>query len=231
MAKEVIKTADSIKKWRDIKKIVKQALLLLLFILIILYIVLISIFQRGTFCVYNNEENSKIVIYESVNDPHSKRRLFADGMRLMTNISVNWLPDNLNNEKDGSHNGDNYIAYTFYVENQSYDATNYWYKMTIDDVINDADEAIRVMIIRNDEKKIYAKKSPTTGEAEAGTIAFTDSDDGMIILEKRENINPYDLDKFTIVIWIEGDDPECTNSLLGGEVKMHMDITEDHIKE
>lgn len=231
MAKEVIKTADSIKKWRDIKKIVKQALLLLLFILIILYIVLISIFQRGTFCVYNNEENSKIVIYESVNDPHSKRRLFADGMRLMTNISVNWLPDNLNNEKDGSHNGDNYIAYTFYVENQSYEATNYWYKMTIDDVINDADEAIRVMIIRNDEKKIYAKKSPTTGEAEDGTISFTDSDDGMIILEKRENINPYDLDKFTIVIWIEGDDPECTNSLLGGEVKMHMDITEDHIKE
>lgn len=231
MAKEVIKTADSIKKWRDIKKIVKQALLLLLFILIILYIVLISIFQRGTFCVYNNEENSRIVIYESVNDPHSKRRLFADGMRLMTNISVKWLPDNLNNEKDGSHNGDNYIAYTFYVENQGEETTNYWYKMTIDDVINEADEAIRVMIIRNDEKKIYAKKNPVTGAAEDNTISFTDSDDGMIILEKRENINPYDLDKFTIVIWIEGDDPECTNSLLGGEVKMHMDITEDHIKE
>lgn len=231
MAKEVIKTADSIKKWRDIKKIVKQALLLLLFILIILYIVLISIFQRGTFCVYNNEENSKIVIYESVNDPHSKRRLFADGMRLMTNISVNWLPDNLNNEKDGSHNGDNYIAYTFYVENQSYEATNYWYKMTIDDVINDADEAIRVMIIRNDEKKIYAKKSPTTGEAEKETEPFLDIEDGVIILNKRENIGSYELDKFTIVIWIEGDDPDCTNSLLGGEIKMHMDITEDHIKE
>lgn len=231
MAKDVIKTANSIKKWRDIRKIVRLALLLLLFILIILYIVLVSIYQRGTLSIYNNDENSKIVIYESVNDPHAKRRLFADGMRMMTNISINWLPSNINNVSDGSHNGNNYIAYTFYVENQSDTATDYWYKMSIDNVIKNADEAIRVMIYRNDEKTVYAKKSPTTGKAEKGTDSFLDLDDGVIILKKRENIGSYELDKFTIVIWIEGDDPDCTNSLLGGEIKMHMDITEDHIKE
>lgn len=231
MAKDVIKTANSIKKWRDIKKIVRLALLFLLFILIILYIVLVSIYQRGTLSIYNNDENSKIVIYESVNDPHSKRRLFADGMRMMTNISINWLPSNINNVSDGAHNGDNYIAYTFYVENQSDTATNYWYKMSIDNVIKNADEAIRVMIYRNDEKTVYAKKSSTTGETEKGTEPFLDLENNVIILKKRENIGPYELDKFTIVIWIEGDDPDCTNSLLGGEIKMHMDITENHIKE
>ena len=29
--------------------------------------------------------------------------------------------------------------------------------------------------------------------------------------------------------FIEGDDPDCTNALIGGEMKMHMEITEEHI--
>ena len=40
-----------------------------------------------------------------------------------------------------------------------------------------------------------------------------------------------DIDKFTIVIFLEGDDPDCTDELIGGEMKMHMDITEEHINE
>lgn len=231
MAKEIIKTADKIKKWREFKRIVKISLIVLLFVLIVVYLVLVSVFQRGTLSIYNDGDNTSIVIYESVSDPHSKRRLFADGSRFMTNISEKWLPTNINNEVDGSHNGDNYIAYTFYVENQGTESTNYWYKMVMDDVIKDADEAIRIMIYRNDEKTVYAKKSPTTGEAEYGTTIFRSDEDGTIILQKRENIAPYELDKFTIVVWIEGDDPDCTDSLLGGEVKMHMLVTEDHIRE
>ena len=42
-------------------------------------------------------------------------------------------------------------------------------------------------------------------------------------------MKPGKKDRFTIVIWIEGDDPECNNALLGGEIKMHMDIREEHI--
>ena len=35
-------------------------------------------------------------------------------------------------------------------------------------------------------------------------------------------------DKFTVVIWLEGDDPDCVDSILGGEIKMHMEIREEH---
>ena len=42
---------------------------------------------------------------------------------------------------------------------------------------------------------------------------------------------PEDIDKITIVIWLEGDDTECVNALLGGEIKMHMDIMEEHTEE
>ena len=40
-----------------------------------------------------------------------------------------------------------------------------------------------------------------------------------------------DLDKITVVVWIEGDDPECTNALIGGHVRLHMKLTEEHNSE
>ena len=38
------------------------------------------------------------------------------------------------------------------------------------------------------------------------------------------DMNIGSVDKYTIVIWIEGDDPECTDDLLGGVIKMSMTI-------
>ena len=51
------------------------------------------------------------------------------------------------------------------------------------------------------------------------------------MLEQRKNFKSGDIDKFTIVIWIEGDDPDCIDDLIGGEMKMHMEVTEEHIKQ
>ena len=35
----------------------------------------------------------------------------------VTNITYNWLPVDLDTSKDGEHNGENYVAYTFYLRN------------------------------------------------------------------------------------------------------------------
>ena len=52
-------------------------------------------------------------------------------------------------------------------------------------------------------------------------------------LSKKNHVplKPNDLDRFTILIWLEGDDPDCTDALIGGEIKMHMIITEEHIEK
>ena len=65
------------------------------------------------------------------------------------------------------------------------------------------------------------------GKAEAGTKKFVSK--SIAVLEQRKNFKPKEKDRFTVVVWIEGDDPECKNDLLGGEIKMHMDITEEHV--
>ena len=64
---------------------------------------------------------------------------------------------------------------------------------------------------------------------EEDTKAFYSSK--IAVLEEREKFKPNDKDRYTVVVWIEGDDPDCTNDLLGGEVKLHMDITEEHVNE
>ena len=118
-------------------------------------------------------------------------------------------------------------AYTFYAENMGQDTINYWTTIKIDDVVKNVDEAIRVMVFKNDNKVIYAKNNRETGQPEPDTVAFKNDD--TVMLELSENFKVGDIDKWTVVIWVEGDDPECKDDLIGGEIKMHMTLTEEHI--
>ncbi len=222
--------AQKIYKRELIKKIVKISLLLLLIIVSIIYLVLYVAYQSGRFTVTldKNLSNQKNV-YLSENGKVSERtrHLSAETINYMDNISIRWLPEDIDTEADGSHNGDNYIAYSFYVVNGGNETVHYWMEMDVDDTIKRVDEAIRVMIIRNGEPVVYAKKNEKTGEAEPDTKMFVSNN--IALLEQRKNFKPKSKDRYTVVVWIEGDDPECKNDLLGGEIKMHIDITEEHL--
>ena len=108
---------------------------------------------------------------------------------------------------------------------------NYWYKIVMDDVILNADEALRIMIYVNDQKTVYAKGNSIDGKAEPGTVKFREDEDGTIILEQRKDMQAGDLDKITVVVWIEGDDPECTNALIGGHARLRMKLIEEHTED
>lgn len=233
MAKgEVVLTAQHVKKRKKTEKIVTIVLLLLLFFLVIAYFILNIVYNEGSFTISmdkNTYLESNLVMYESLNDRSSVLKISTSKLAFMDNISINWLPENINKEAEGAHNGDNYIAHSFYLENQGEETINYWYSVQIDDIIKNVDDAVRIMIYVNDDKVVYAKKSPITGKPEHNTTEFCDDD--QIILESRKGLNPGERDKVTIVIWLEGDDPECVNAILGGEMKMHMDIYEEHVEE
>ncbi|NMA51091.1 MAG: hypothetical protein GX951_04500 [Mollicutes bacterium] len=231
MAKEVIITAGKVRRRQKFGKVLKLAVLLLLVLLIVVYIVLRITFNVGSFVVTlgsNKDLESGLAMFESLNDMTGKRWLKAENLQFMDNISIKWLPEDINKEAEGSHNGDNYIAYTFYIQNQGDIVINYWYNMFIDDVVKNVDEAIRIMIFLNEDVTVYAKGNSIDGEPEPDTKKFLSEKDGTIILEQRPNLQPGEYDRITVVVWIEGDDPECVDALIGGELKMHMDITEEH---
>ena len=231
--RDVVVKADKIRNWKKLGKFVKLAILLLLLMLIIFYIVLKLIFNDGSFIVSlenNDMLYSGLAMYETLNDPTPKRKLKAEEVQFLDNISIKWLPDDIT-EYEGSHNGKNYIAYSFYMENQGKVVLNYWYSVVMDDVILNADEAIRIMIYVNDDRKVYAKGNSIDGKAEPGTVKFREDEDGTIILEQRKDMQPGDLDKITVVVWIEGDDPECTNALIGGHARLRMKLIEEHTED
>ena len=222
--------AQKIYKRKLFIKIVKIASLLLLILISIIYLFLYIIYAGGRFTVSldkNMSNRKNVFLSEDGNIKNKARKLSADTIEYMDNISIKWLPDNIDTEKNGGHNGDNYIAYTFYVINSGKEKVNYWYEIDIDDTIKNVDEAIRIMIYRNGERTVYAKKSKDTGQAEPGTKKFISSK--IAVLEQRKNFKPSSKDRYTVVVWIEGDDPECKNDLLGGEIKLHMDFTEEHV--
>lgn len=225
-SKRLLDTNDRIKR-------IRKTLVLMLVFLIVLYFILRIVYETGRFTVVldsSSDMKGALVMYANINEKYTRRELKADVLDFMTNISGDWIPENIDTEVvGGGHNGDNYIAYTFYLENMADETIHYWYKIVIDDVVKNVDEAIRVAVYLNGNKTVYAKANSNTSQPEKDTIAFKDTEN--VMLEQRKDFKSGDVDKFTIVIWIEGDDPQCIDPLIGGEMKMHMVITEEHIKQ
>lgn len=224
-SKGLFDTNDKIKKLR-------KTLTLMLVFLLVIYLVLRIVYQTGRFTITldtSSDMKGALVMYASKNDKVTRRTLQADVLDFITNISGDWIPENINDEADGGHNGDNYIAYTFYLENMADETIHYWYKILIDDTVKNVDEAIRVAVYLNGEKTVYAKANSYTSQPEKDTVAFKDGE--TVMLEQRKDFKSGDVDKFTVVMWVEGDDPDCIDDLIGGEMKMHMVVTEEHIKQ
>ena len=221
--------AEKIYKQKLVAKIAKVTFLLLLVTFTIAYFLLYVLYSKGNFTVSldNNAGNRKNVFLSETGSYDSLTvELKADPIDYMDNISINWIPEDIDKEADGSHNGKNYIAYSFYVMNYGSETIDYWYQLDIIDTIKKVDSAIRIMIYRNGEKTVYAKKNEITGEAENGTIPFKSDD--IATLENVKSFEPGEKDRFTVVIWLEGDDPDCIDEIIGGEIKLQMNITEEH---
>lgn len=152
-------------------------------------------------------------------------RLSAGAIKGMTNIAADSLPLDVD-AINGDHNGDDHIAYTFYLKNTGEDTITYQYAIKLANVTQGVDAAIRVRLYVNGEPHTYAKtKSDGTGPELDTTEFLTQS---TVMQEKKREFKPGDVDKFTVVIWLEGDDPDCTDDIIGGRLKTEMkfDIVE-----
>lgn len=233
MRREVVLTADKVRRRKRIKRIIKLALLILLLLLSITYVLLRIIYSDSKFVItLNSISDGDLAIYESMGNNKPQTRLEADVLEFMDNITWKWLPNDLGTRAEGSHNGENFIAYTFFAENTGEDVLNYWYEVNVDLVTRRVDEAIRIMIIVNDESVVYAKINEN-GQPEQDpkdTVPFVEDKKDTVVLAQRTGLDPGGIDRVTIVIWIEGEDPDCVNYLIGGVMKMHMKITEERTR-
>ena len=150
-------------------------------------------------------------------------RLVADTVLDATNISIDDLPEDID-AVDGNHNGDNFMAYTYYVRNAGKEDVAYNASITLDSCAKGAEEAVRVAVWRNGERTVFAMPS-TDGSPEYGCENFVD--EKVVCKFREENFLVGNVDKYTIAIWMEGDDPECVDRIVGGSVEFSMNIDSD----
>lgn len=137
----------------------------------------------------------------------------------ITNISGADLPADLDSI-DGQHNGKNYFAYTFYLLNNGENTLSYEYQMLLSNVTNDVDKAIRIRLYVDGTPTTYARtRSDGTGP-EPDTTEFRTT--SVVMNDFKADFKPGNFTKFTVVIWIEGEDPDCTDELIGGDLKCEM---------
>lgn len=230
MSDEINLKASKVEGKKKIIKITRIALLVFISLLFITYIVMGIVYNRGNFSITLDKNlyfEKGIIIYDDTNYKVFRTELYAKTIDYFDDISSKWLPKDLN-DYDGSHNGDNYIAYSFYIENIGEAVQDYWSEVIIDDVIKNVDEAVRIRVYKNGEYLTYAKMGANK-KLEKDTIAF--QDDSLVTMDHVENFKPGDINKYTIVIWLEGTDPECTDNILGGEIKLHMAFNSENVEK
>lgn len=222
---------NKVRLEKKLKKRIIIALILLILLILLLYIFTVIVYNRGNFSITLDKNlyyTKGLIIYDNPNNKSYKPELIAPEPDNFTNISYRWLPLDLDSATSGSHNGDDYLAYTFYVENVGKEIADYWSETVIYDVVKDVDKAVRVRIYRNGDYVTYAKLS-SSGNAEPNTVPF--EEENLIVRDHVKNFKPGSLDKYTIVIWIEGSDPDCTDELVGGEFKFYMNFNSEYVED
>lgn len=182
----------------------------------------------------NGELGSQAPVYES----------YADLEKVYGSHNV-YFPGEGEEKGNGA-----YFAYTFFVRNageevNGKDATvDYMTTLKVVSVNRDvnseetsgeavttkagsfgADEAMRVMVFINGEPTVYAKPKFGTDNVKEFFAADENFVSDKTVMEYvRRDFGVDTVDRYTVVIWLEGEDPECVNDIMAGEVKLKMEF-------
>ncbi len=218
-------TADSkeIVKYKKRKKTLAVILGVCLIILLILFIVSMLVTQWGDLIISVDSPAVKkgLVISEDPEFKTQSASLSAKQVKDVTNITYSWLPTDLDTSANGAHNGDNYVAYTFYCKNNGQETIDYEATLEVIEAAKSADEAVRVMVYKNGEPSIYGKASYNDRKVAETDCTMFETDTQVMTTETKD-LKVGEIDKYTIVIWIEGYDPECIDDIRSGHVRMRM---------
>ena len=215
--------AKEVKRSAIVIRVIAMLIGLLVALLAIAYAISYFYDKFGSFTVKVNKYDMAkqgLCLSETSEYERTISHLNAGIVYDMTNISGNDIPLNVD-MVNGSHNGQNYIAYTFYLINSGDDTLSYEGEMNIENVTKGVDEAIRVAIYQNGEKTVYGKtKSNGKGKESDCDEEFLAST--VVMRTQKEGFEPKDRDKYTVVIWLEGNDPDCLDNIVGGTIKFNM---------
>lgn len=155
-------------------------------------------------------------------------RLTVSTIKRTTNIARSDIPWEDVNVGDGDKSGKDYICYSFYIRNGGIEDVDCGVSMKMIYKSKGAENAIRIAVIKDGANTVYAMPA-ASGRPEPDTVPFVS--DKIVMEDTLENFKIDDVHKYTIVMWIDGDDPECVNDIIGGSVRFQMDFDTGESRE
>lgn len=222
---ELRRSAKEVKRHVVVTRMLALIAVILIALVAIAYAISYFYDKFGSFTVKVNKYdmvNQGLSLSTTPDYDRSIAELSADIVYDMTNISGEDLPENID-MINGSHNGQNYIAYTFYLINSGDDTLSYEGEIVMENITKNVDEAIRVAVFENGVKTVYGKtKSNGNGKESDCDYEFLSSN--IVMREQVKGFEPKARNKYTIVIWLEGNDPDCVDDIIGGTMKLGMNF-------
>ena len=218
------RTAKEVRNYKRRMRLLGALLAMLVLIALLLFVISALYMRSGSFTVRLDKTEMRkygLSLSESRELSHLTSHLDAKISESITNISSETIPDNVD-EIDGVHNGVNYIAYTFYLQNRGEAAVPCEYSVDMSSITGGLDEAVRLRLYVNGEATTYAKTKRDGSGPEPGTTPFYSAT--VMAKGRIEELAPEEVVKFTVVLWIEGPDPDCLDPLIGGTIKAEMKI-------
>ena len=229
------RSANEVRRYRIYKKVIPICLACIAIVVGIAYAVSVMYTRFGSFTVAVDKYHSLqygLALYENHNNPKHTASLNTRCSEVITNIDGTQLDQIDLGAIDGADNGQNYLCYTFYCENTGEEEISFDYSINIVNMTMGIEAAVRVRLIttyNGTEKKTvdYARMgyNPETGESKPEetpheTTPFWNRT--VVMLENQKNFKPHDVNKYTVVIWLEGTDRDCIDDIIGGEFKIDM---------
>ncbi len=193
------------------------------------------------------------VLSEGADFQDGKSRLFADALQEVNNITMDDIARDVD-KHDGAHNGEHYFAYTFYIQNQSDKPSTYaWYFKLKDETLS-VSNAVWIMLFEDGKQVIYTRPTEEgnaeelfgfeqplpfadlaydpaqyyeryeDGVAKYGIKTTPYANENIVAQGLIEDVQPNETHKYTVVLWVEGYDPECTDDIFGGFARFEMDF-------
>lgn len=226
----VLKTKKMMRQKRTLSLLFSvSGVLSLIFVLITFYGQ-----QAGNFVMSVDYDSYKrgIVLSntETLNNPQP--RLMTNPVYGARDMTYSWLKLEEVAQTEGNYTDPDYdyVAYTFYLTNNGFETVDIVYHIRIIDNYKAMDSAIRVLVIEDGIETIYQKPDTPQGSVPISytlPLQMTEKflSDTIIMRKRIMNFQPQTVIKFSVVVWIEGLDPDTTDDIIGGMIKLQMNFS------
>lgn len=219
------RTASEVKRYRILLRITPIILGITTLVLVLTYVITILYDRYGSFSVSVNKFSNvryALTLSETADFSTQVSRLNSKASVDITNIDGTTLPNDLDSDTGGEKSGQNFLAYTFYCKNTGQEAVLYEYSLAIKNATQDIERAVRVRVYVDGKEETYAAARTDNGEPEEGTTVFYR--DNIVMYGQIAGFQPGAITKYTVVVWLEGNDADCVDDIIGGEFKIDMEL-------